>query len=160
ESLRDYALFLTFFPKLLSGPIARGRDFLPQLQQRAAVTVRDFEIGLVRFLEGTVKKLVIADQIAGNVNLIFATPSYYDGFTLLQGLLGWAVQLYCDFSGYSDMAIGTARMLGFRIQENFQMPFSSANITEFWRRWHISLSNWLRDYVFVPLEMATRDNPF
>ena len=160
DNLRDYALFITFFPKLLAGPIVRARELLPQLQQRVNPTVEDFEIGLVRFLVGAVKKLVLADQVAGHVNLIFASPSQYDGFTLLQGLLGYAVQIYCDFSGYSDMAIGTARMLGYKFPENFQMPFSSITISEFWRRWHMSLSFWLRDYVFMPLEIVTRDFRF
>ena len=160
NSLRDYALFITFFPKLLAGPIVRARELLPQLQQRANPTVEDVEIGLVRFLVGAVKKLVLADQVAGHVNLIFASPSQYDGFTLLQGLLGYAVQIYCDFSGYSDMAIGVARILGYKFPENFQMPFSSVTISEFWRRWHMSLSFWLRDYVFLPLEIITRDFRF
>jgi alginate O-acetyltransferase complex protein AlgI len=157
DNLREYALFITFFPKLLAGPIVRAREFLPQLQQRASASAQDVEIGMARFLVGAVKKLVIADQVAGNVNLIFASPSQYDGFTLLQGLLGYAVQVYCDFSGYSDMAIGSARILGYRFPENFQMPFSAVTISEFWRRWHISLSNWLRDYVFMPMEIITRD---
>jgi alginate O-acetyltransferase complex protein AlgI len=93
----------------------------------------------------------ISDQIAPNVDLIFANPGVYDGFTLLQGALGYAIQIYCDFSGYSDMAIGCVRMMGFRFMENFQMPYSAVNITEFWRRWHISLSSWFRDYLYVPL---------
>ena len=100
---------------------------------------------------GAVKKLVIADRIAPHVDLIFAAPGNYDGFTLLQGLLGYAIQIYCDFSGYTDMAIGAARMMGFRFMENFQMPYSAVTITEFWRRWHISLSTWFRDYLYIPL---------
>lgn len=159
KSAADYSLFITFFPKVLSGPIVRAREFLPQLQTRQPLKAEDIESGLVYFLQGAVKKLVIADQVAGNVNLIFSSPSSYDAFTLLQGLLGYAVQMYCDFSGYSDMAIGTARLLGFKFPENFQMPFSAASITEYWRRWHITLSQWFRDYVFLPLEIATRDNP-
>lgn len=150
QGLRDYSLFIAFFPKLLSGPIVRAKEFLPQLQQRARPSTADIEIGLVQFLIGAAKKLVIADQIALHINLIFSAPAQYDGFTLFQGLMGFAVQLYCDFSGYSDMAIGCARILGFGFTENFQMPFSSTSITEFWRRWHISLSTWLRDYLFLP----------
>ncbi len=110
----------------------------------------EFESGLAQFALGAVKKLVISDQIAPNVDLIFANPGNYDGFTLLQGVLGYAIQIYCDFSGYSDMAIGCARMMGFRFMENFQMPYSSVSITEFWRRWHISLSSWFRDYLYFP----------
>jgi alginate O-acetyltransferase complex protein AlgI len=159
ESARDYVLFVMFFPKLLSGPIMRAREFLPQLASRVQSSVEDIEAGVACFAVGAVKKLVIADQIAGHVNLIFGAPSQYDGFTLAQGLLGYAVQLYCDFSGYSDMAIGAARILGFRLPENFQMPFGATSITEFWRRWHITLSSWFRDYIFIPLEIATRNNP-
>jgi alginate O-acetyltransferase complex protein AlgI len=159
ESARDYTLFLTFFPKLLSGPIVRAGELLPQFKDRARATLEDVEIGLMYFMTGAVKKLVIADQIAPHVNLIFAAPAQYDGLTLLIGALGYTVQLYCDFSGYSDMAIGCGRLLGFRFPENFQMPYSSGNITEFWRRWHITLSRWFRDYLFLPLEMATRTNP-
>jgi len=150
---------VTFFPKVLSGPIVRATEFLPQLSQRARPNAKDIETGLILFLVGAVKKLVIADQVAGNVNLIFSAPGQYDGLTLLQGLLGYAVQMYCDFSGYSDMACGCARILGFHFPENFQMPFSSVTITEYWRRWHITLSQWFRDYVFLPLEIATRSNP-
>ena len=112
------------------------------------------------FHAGAVKKLVIADQIAPHENLIFSAPAQYDGLTLLLGVLGYSVQLYCDFSGYSDMAIGCARILGFKFPENFKMPLSSRSITEFWRRWHITLSFWFRDYLFLPLEIATRSNPY
>ncbi len=111
----------------------------------------DIETGLVQFAVGAIKKLVIADQISPHVDLIFATPANYDGLTLLQGVIGYAIQIYCDFSGYSDMAIGSARMMGFRFPENFQMPYSAVTITEFWRRWHMSLSSWLRDYLYIPL---------
>ena len=158
-SARDYALFTTFFPKLLSGPITRGGELLGQFKERVRATAEDVEIGLSYVLMGAVKKMVIADQIAPHVNLIFSAPAQFDGVTLLMGLLGYSVQIYCDFAGYTDMAIGFARILGFKLPENFQMPFSSRNITEFWRRWHISLSRWFRDYLFLPLEMATRDNP-
>jgi alginate O-acetyltransferase complex protein AlgI len=158
-SARDYTLFVTFFPKLLSGPIMRAGEFLPQLNARPRITAEDLEIGLSYFLIGAVKKLVIADQVASHVSLIFSAPAQYDGLTLLMGLLGYTAQVYCDFSGYSDMAIGCGRMLGFRLPENFQLPYSSASITEFWRRWHITLSRWFRDYLFLPLELATRDNP-
>ena len=151
HSLRDFLLFVAFFPQLLAGPINRAADLLPQFARRLRASALDFETGLVQFGLGAVKKLVISDQIAPNVDLIFASPGNYDGFTLLQGALGYAVQIYCDFSGYSDMAIGCARMMGFRFMENFQMPYSATNITEFWRRWHISLSSWFRDYLYIPL---------
>ena len=156
RNLRDYSLFITFFPKLLAGPIVRAGDFLPQLGLRGRARAIDIETGLAYFLLGAVKKLVISDQISAHINLIFSAPAQYDGFTLLQGLLGYAVQIYCDFSGYSDMAIGCARVLGFRLPENFRMPYGAVTISEFWRRWHITLSEWFRDYVFLPREMATR----
>lgn len=158
-SAREYTLFVTFFPKLLSGPIARAKELLPQLHERVRATWADVEIGLAYFLVGAIKKLVIADQLAAHVDVIFATPGRYDAVTLLQGVVGYAIQLYCDFSGYSDMAIGCARILGYRFPQNFQMPFSAASITDFWRRWHITLSTWFRDYAFLPLEIATRGNP-
>jgi len=151
HSLRDFMLFVAFFPQLLAGPINRAVDLLPQFKQRIRVTALDFEAGLAQFGVGAVKKLVISDRIAPHVDLIFGAPGNYDGFTLLQGLLGYAIQIYCDFSGYSDMAIGSARMMGFRFMENFQMPYSAVSITEFWRRWHISLSTWFRDYLYASL---------
>jgi alginate O-acetyltransferase complex protein AlgI len=142
RSLRDFLLFVAFFPQLLAGPINRAANLLPQLAIRVRATTPQIEAGLAQFALGAVKKLVISDQIA---------PGNYDGFTLLQGALGYAIQIYCDFSGYSDMAIGCARMMGFRLMENFQMPYSAVSITEFWRRWHISLSTWFRDYLYIPL---------
>jgi alginate O-acetyltransferase complex protein AlgI len=151
HSLRDFMLFVAFFPQLLAGPINRAVDLLPQFKAQLRVTARDIEVGLAQFGVGAVKKLVISDRIAPHVDLIFHAPGQYDAFTLLQGLLGYAVEIYCDFSGYSDMAIGSARMMGFRFMENFQMPYSAVNITEFWRRWHISLSSWFRDYLYIPL---------
>jgi alginate O-acetyltransferase complex protein AlgI len=157
--LRDYTLFVSFFPKVLSGPIVRAVKFLPQLNRRSPMSAIEVERALSYILVGAVKKMVIADQIASNVSMIFSQPEQYDGFTLLQGLLGYAVQIYCDFSGYSDMAIGLARLLGFQFPENFQFPFSAVTITEYWRRWHITMSNWFRDYVFFPLEMARKRHP-
>jgi alginate O-acetyltransferase complex protein AlgI len=124
---------------------------LPQFAQRIRATILDWETGLTQFALGVVKKVVISDQIAPSIDLIFAAPGNYDGLTLLLAVAGYAVQIYCDFSGYSDMAIGCARMMGFRFMENFQMPYSAVTITEFWRRWHISLSSWFRDYLYIPL---------
>jgi alginate O-acetyltransferase complex protein AlgI len=157
RSLRDYSLFISFFPKLLAGPIMRAGDFLSQVQQRICANAAAIESGLCYFLLGAVKKLVISDQIASPVNLIFSSPGQYDGLTLLLGAMGYAVQIYCDFSGYSDMAIGSALILGIKLPENFQMPYSSVTITEFWRRWHITLSAWFRDYVFIPMEIARKN---
>jgi alginate O-acetyltransferase complex protein AlgI len=151
HSPRDFLLFVAFFPQLLAGPINRAAELLPQFSRRVRASAIEFESGLAQFALGAVKKLVISDQISPNVDLIFANPGAYDGFTLLQGAVGYAIQIYCDFSGYSDMAIGCARMMGFRFMENFQMPYSATNITEFWRRWNISLSSWFRDYLYIPL---------
>jgi alginate O-acetyltransferase complex protein AlgI len=151
RSARDFLLFVAFFPQLLAGPIVRATDLLPQIYRRARASLYEIEAGLAQFALGAVKKIVISDQIAPNVDLIFSAPGNYDGFTLWQGALGYAVQIYCDFSGYSDMAIGCARILGFHFPENFQMPYSAASITEFWQRWHISLSSWFRDYLYIPL---------
>ncbi|HTG43103.1 MAG TPA: MBOAT family protein [Verrucomicrobiae bacterium] len=151
RSMRDFLLFVSFFPQLIAGPIVRAVDFLPQLTRRIRPTLLDLEAGLSQFALGAVKKIVVSDQIAPHVDLIFANPAGYDAPTLLLGVFGYAIQIYCDFSGYSDMAIGSARMMGFHFMENFQMPYSSVTITEFWRRWHISLSTWLRDYLYIPL---------
>ena len=129
------------------------------LRQRVRPTTLDIETGIAYLLIGAVKKLVIADQVAGHVALIFDGPGNFDGFTLLQGAFGYAVQIYCDFSGYSDMAVGLARLLGITFPENFQMPFSAPTITEYWRRWHITMSNWFRDYLFFPLEMSRKRSP-
>ena len=149
--VRDYLLFVSFFPQLLAGPIARAGELLPQLTQRARATSVETESGLAQIGLGVFKKLVIADQVAIHVDLIFANPGQYDALTLLQGAIGYAVQIYCDFSGYSDIAIGAARIMGYRTAENFQMPYSAADITDFWRRWHISLTSWFRDYLFLPM---------
>ena len=156
ENIRDYGLFLSFFPKLLSGPIARASSFLPQLRSKASLGPGDIETAFAYVLIGAVKKLVIADQIAGHVDLIFAAPGRFDSVTLLQGAVGYVVQIYCDFSGYSDIAVGVARLFGYKLPENFQMPLSAPTITDFWRRWHITMSTWFRDYLFLPLEMARR----
>jgi len=158
RSALDYALYIAYFPKLLAGPIVRAARFLPQLRVPVRASIDDIETGVAFVLIGAVKKLVISDQIAPHVNLIFSAPNEYDGLTLVQGLLGYAVQIYCDFSGYSDMAIGCARIMGFQLPNNFQFPYSAVSISDFWRRCHITLSEWFRDYVFVPLELATRRN--
>jgi alginate O-acetyltransferase complex protein AlgI len=151
RNLRDFLLFVAFFPQLVAGPIVRAVDFLPQLARRRRASWKELEGGLFLFMLGAVKKMVISDQIAPQVDLIFADPGRFDSITLIQGVLGYSIQIYCDFSGYSDMAIGCARILGFHFPENFMMPYASRNITEFWRRWHITLSTWLRDYLYIPL---------
>ncbi len=156
ESGLDSLSYLVYFPKLVAGPIVRATELLPQLKKGVQFRAGDFETGCAYFLVGAVKKLVIADQLAGHVGLIFAAPQRYGAFTLVQGILGYGVQVYLDFSGYSDMAIGCARVMGLRFPQNFLMPYGSVNIAEFWRRWHVTMSTWFRDYLFLPLEMASR----
>ena len=150
-SLRDFLLFVSFFTHLIAGPIVRASRLLPQFAKRPNRTATDVETGIAYVLLGAVKKMVISDQISAHVDLIFANPAAYDAPTLLVGALGYAVQIYCDFSGYSDMAVGCARIMGYWLCENFQMPYSATNVTDFWRRWHIALSTWLRDYLYIPL---------
>ena len=156
RSLGEFLCYLVYFPKLIAGPIVRAADFLPQLSQGFKITVQDFEIACGYLLVGAVKKLVIADQLASHVSTIMAAPQSYNAATLVQGIIGYTVQIYADFSGYSDMAIGCARLMGIKFPQNFLMPYSSVNIAEFWRRWHVTMSNWFRDYVFLPLEFSSR----
>jgi D-alanyl-lipoteichoic acid acyltransferase DltB (MBOAT superfamily) len=148
----DYIFFMTFFPPLLAGPVVRAVDMLPQIKQNSVASREMVGEGLFMIMCGLIKKVVIADYISGNfVDRIFENPSLYSGFENLLGSISFTLQLYCDFSGYSDMAIGIALLLGYRFKENFRSPFKSQNPSEFWRRWHISLSTWLRDYIYIPL---------
>lgn len=149
----DYAFYLSFFPQLVAGPIVRARDFIPQIRQNPLVVTRGmFGTGVFLIATGLFKKAVISDYISLNfVDRIFDAPLLYSGFENLMGVYGYALQIYCDFSGYSDMAIGIALILGFRFNRNFDSPYKSATITEFWRRWHISLSSWLKDYLYISL---------
>ena len=149
----DYLFYLSFFPQLVAGPIVRARDFIPQIRQNPIVVTREmFGTGVFLILTGLFKKAIISDYISLNfVDRIFDEPLLYSGFECLMGIYGYALQIYCDFSGYSDMAIGIALLLGFRFPKNFDAPYKSATITEFWRRWHISLSSWLRDYLYISL---------
>lgn len=147
-----YTFFLTFFPPLLAGPVVRAKDLLPQIEADTEPTPRMVAEGLFLIMIGLIKKVVIADYISGNfVDRIFENPSLYSGFENLMGCVGFTVQLYCDFSGYSDMAIGLALLLGYRFKDNFNAPFKAQSPTEFWHRWHISLSTWLRDYLYIPM---------
>jgi len=152
RSLLDYVFFLTFFPPLLAGPVVRAKDMLPQIKGNS-ITTRDMvSEGVYLIILGLIKKIVIADFISGNfVDRVFDNPALFSGFENMMATFGFTIQLYCDFSGYSDMAIGLALLLGYHFKENFNAPFKSRNPTEFWHRWHISLSTWLRDYVYIPL---------
>jgi alginate O-acetyltransferase complex protein AlgI len=151
RSWLDYATFITFFPELIAGPIVRGSVFLPQMSRDIGPTRSRLATGTSLFVLGLLKKIVIADRLATIADPIFASPEQYAPLTLWFGVLAYTLQIYCDFSGYSDMAIGTARMIGYDLPENFRMPYASLSITEFWRRWHMTLSAWLRDYLYIPL---------
>lgn len=152
ESLSDFALFVTFFPQLVAGPIVRARAFLPQLVDPIKVTSAKIGWGLNLILLGLFQKVVVADGImAPVVNRVFAAEGYLPSATVLAGMVGFTIQMYCDFSGYSMMAIGLAMCLGFRLPENFRAPFAAAGFQDFWRRWHISMSTFFRDYLYVPI---------
>ena len=148
----DYLLFLAFFPKLMMGPIVRAHDFVPQINEPYVISERDFAKGFFLIISGLIKKLVISDYITLNmVDYMFDNPTLHTGVENLMAVYGYAMVIYCDFSGYSEIAIGIALWLGFKIPPNFMSPYQSVNITEFWRRWHISLSTWLKDYLYIPL---------
>lgn len=151
-NLLDYAFYVSFFPQLVAGPIVRARDFIPQIRRPLFVSDEMFGRGIFLIVSGLFKKGVISDYISVNfVERIFDNPTLYSGVENLMGVYGYALQIYCDFSGYSDMAIGIALLLGFHFNINFDSPYKSASVTEFWRRWHISLSSWLRDYLYISL---------
>jgi len=150
-NLLDLSLFVAFFPQLVAGPIVRASDFLPQLTGPRVFARVDVRSALVLILVGFVKKACVSDNLAPVIDPVFAKPWDYDAASVWGATLYYAVQIYCDFSGYSDMAIGLAALLGYRLCLNFHFPYFAANVTEFWRRWHISLSTWLRDYLYVPL---------
>lgn len=151
-SFLDYAFFVSFFPQLVAGPIVRASDFLPQIHQPTYISKEMFGRAVFLIVSGLFKKAVISDYISLNfVDRIFTAPTLYSGLENLFGVYGYALQIYCDFSGYSDMAIGIALLLDFRFKENFNAPYQALNITDFWRRWHISLSAWLKDYLYISL---------
>jgi alginate O-acetyltransferase complex protein AlgI len=147
----DYALFIMFFPHLIAGPIVRPRHFLRQVPRPKRFDWNRLELGARLFLLGLIKKAAIADHMPAIVDPVFASPADFSSEAVWIAVLCYATQIYCDFSGYSDMAIGTAHAFGFKLPQNFNMPYAAANITDFWRRWHISLSTWLRDYLYIPL---------
>jgi D-alanyl-lipoteichoic acid acyltransferase DltB (MBOAT superfamily) len=151
DSLLDYAFYMSFFPHLVAGPIVRARHFLPQIGRSIRLSTEEASYGMFQVLRGLVKKAIVADYVSQYVDLVFGQPEAYAGFEHLVAIYAYTLQIYCDFSGYSDMAIGLARIMGFDLGENFRSPYVSGNLTEFWRRWHISLSSWLRDYVYIPL---------
>lgn len=150
--LIDYTFYVSFFPQLVAGPIVRAKDFIPQIHQSAPLTKEIWGEAFVLIVLGLFKKCIISDYISVNfVDRIFDAPTLYSGVENLFAVYGYAVQIYCDFSGYSDMAIGIALLFGYRFCLNFDLPYRSASVTEFWKRWHISLSTWLKDYLYISL---------
>ena len=163
KSLREFALFVSFFPQLVAGPIVRASEFLPQLREKISefdsgaklrqiiIKNSNLKIGITIMVIGLFKKMFFADSIAPFVNDVFIDPVGRESFTIILGAIGFGIQIYGDFSGYSDIAIGAALILGFNLPKNFNYPYFAISPTDFWRRWHISLSTWLRDYLYVPL---------
>ena len=150
--LIDYAFYLTFFPLLIAGPITRAEVLLPQVQTpKDNVNENLVYKGLWLIICGLIKKALIADYIAQYNNIVFDAPASQSGFGNLMGVLGFSVQIYFDFSGYSDLAIGVAALMGYELKDNFRFPYQSLNLTEFWHRWHMALSTWFRDYLYIPL---------
>jgi D-alanyl-lipoteichoic acid acyltransferase DltB (MBOAT superfamily) len=152
QNIWDYAFFVSFFPQLVAGPIVRATDFAPQMYEPYRLSHAEYGRALFLIVNGLVKKILISDYISLNfVDRVFSEPLKYSGFENLLAVYGYALQIYCDFSGYTDVAIGVALLLGFRLTLNFNSPYKAQNITDFWRRWHISLSTWLKDYLYIAL---------
>ncbi|MDX9906915.1 MAG: MBOAT family protein [Bacteroidales bacterium] len=152
ENLLNFSFYATFFPHLVAGPIVRAYVFLPQIYQKLKLTVQQIGQAWWLIIAGLIKKAVISDYISINfVDRVFDNPALYSGFENLMAVYGYAIQIYCDFSGYSDIAIGLALLMGFRLPINFNSPYKATSVTDFWRRWHITLSTWLRDYLYIPM---------
>ena len=163
KSLREFAIFVSFFPQLVAGPILRAKDFLPQLRDKIesfnsgtrlrqiVITEANLKMGITMIALGLFKKLFVADNISGLASAAFDNPIGLESFTIIIATFAFGVQIYCDFSAYSDIAIGAALILGFKIPQNFNKPYFAISPVDFWRRWHISLSTWLRDYLYIPL---------
>ncbi len=152
-----FALYMAFFPKLLQGPIERAGDLLPQLKVKYEFDYDNMRSGMLMFAWGLFKKVVVADRLALFVNAVYDNVHAYAGLPLILATWCYAVQIYCDFSGYTDMALGTARMFNIRLTQNFNSPYLATSVADFWRRWHISFSRWILDYIFKPLQMRWRD---
>ena len=155
-TLRNVLIYIGFFPQIVSGPIVKAHDFLPQLEEAHRITSDNLSYGLQLFCVGMFKKVVIADRLGEAVNAVFEAPAAYSGLSLAVTVFAYTIQLYCDFSGYSDMAVGVARCMDYDLGCNFNMPFLARNPSELWSRWHISLSSWFRDYVYIPLGGSRR----
>ncbi|MBU0489964.1 MAG: MBOAT family protein [Bacteroidetes bacterium] len=152
RNILDFGFYVSFFPQLVAGPIVRAKDFIPQIRAPRILDKKAIGLAVALIASGLIKKAVISDYISVNfVDRIFDEPLLYTGVENLMGIYGYALQIYCDFSGYSDVAIGIALLMGFTLPWNFNYPYRATSITDFWRRWHISLSSWLRDYLYIPL---------
>jgi alginate O-acetyltransferase complex protein AlgI len=152
KHILDFGFYVSFFPQLVAGPIVRAAQFVPQLYKRYHVTYQEFGYAVFLILKGLFKKMFIGDYLAVNfIDRVFADPTGFSGFENLMALYGYSLQVYVDFSGYTDIAIGVALLLGFRLPKNFNTPYKATNVGNFWKRWHISLSSWLRDYLYIPL---------
>jgi D-alanyl-lipoteichoic acid acyltransferase DltB (MBOAT superfamily) len=152
RNIFDFGFYVSFFPQLVAGPIVRASEFIPQLYKEYSLSQREFSHALFLIIKGLIKKIIISDFIAVNfIDRIFDLPTAYSGFENLMAVYGYGLQIYCDFSGYTDIAIGLALILGFRLPFNFNSPYKASSVTDFWKRWHISLSQWLRDYLYIPL---------
>ena len=151
RKILDYALYVSFFPQLVAGPIERASSLLPQITSRRIVSPSQVNAGLYLILWGFFKKVVIADRMGLIADEVFTNPGQYQGWEIIIGIFAFTIQIYADFSGYSDIARGVAKMMGFDLMVNFKLPYFARNPSEFWRRWHISLSTWIRDYIYIPL---------
>lgn len=152
KSLIDFGFYVSFFPQLVAGPIVRASDFVPQLYEKYQLTKRDFGMAIFWILNGFLKKVFLADYLAVQlIDRVFDDPSRFSGFENLMALYGYSLQVYADFSGYTDMAIGLAALMGFRLPKNFNSPYKAHSVADFWKRWHISLSSWLKDYLYIPM---------
>lgn len=152
KNILDFAFFVSFFPQLIAGPIVRASDFVPQIYKRYELSKPEYNRAIFLIITGLIKKVVLADFVASNfIDMVFEDPNKFSGFQNLMAVYGYALQIYGDFSGYTDIAIGLALLLGFRVNINFNSPYVASSITDFWRRWHISLSSWLRDYLYISM---------
>ena len=151
RSLANFMLFITFFPHMVAGPIVRARAFLPQMRRPKKLNWYRLQVAFGYLVLGLIKKMAISDRMAMIADPVFADPGAFGSGAVWAAILAYSIQIYCDFSGYSDLAMAVAHLFGYTLTFNFDMPYSSANVAEFWRRWHISLSSWLRDYLFIPL---------
>lgn len=148
----DYAFFVSFFPQLVAGPIVRARDFIPQIRQPYQLNKTDFSWSIIQIVKGFIKKIVLADYIAIHfIDKVVDAPEAFPGFISILAMWGYSLQIYGDFSGYTDIAIGVSRLMGFKLLENFNSPYKAISVADFWRRWHKSLGSWLRDYLYIPL---------